>query len=142
MEFNDYHNRSALILARSVYSSLFPPFDLEYLSAMPTQLLLALCTVPDHGTALSIAEQLVDQGVAACVNITSPITSVYRWKGKIESNDELLLLIKTTQAQYQKLETLIRSLHPYELPEIIAVPVEQGLNEYLNWVEQCILTNS
>lgn len=109
---------------------------------MSTQLLLALCTVPDRQTALSIAEQLVNQGAAACINITSPITSVYRWEGKLETSEELLLLIKTTQVQYQALETLIRSLHPYELPEIIAVPVEQGLNDYLNWVEQCTLTNS
>lgn len=115
---------------------------LEYLSAMPTQLLLVLCTVPDQKTALSIAEQLVDQQVAACVNITSPVTSVYRWEGNLESNDELLLLVKTTQARYQALETLLRSLHPYELPEIIAVPVEQGLNEYLKWVEQCTIIKS
>ena len=109
---------------------------------MPTQLLLTLCTVPNRETALRIAEQLLNQGVAACINITSPITSVYRWEGKLETNDELLLLIKTTQAKYQALETQIRSLHPYELPEIIAVPVEQGLNDYLNWVEQCTITKS
>ncbi|MEN8177497.1 MAG: divalent-cation tolerance protein CutA [Pseudomonadota bacterium] len=109
---------------------------------MPTRLLLTLCTVPDKETALNIAEQLVDQNLAACVNITSPVTSIYRWEGKLESSDEYLLLIKTTGVKYPLLETLIRSLHPYELPEIIAVPVEQGLNEYLNWVEQCTITKS
>lgn len=84
----------------------------------------------------------MEQGLAGCVNITSAITSVYRWEGKLQSSNELLLLIKTTGVKYPQLETLIRSLHPYELPEIIAVPVEQGLNEYLNWVEQCTITKS
>jgi periplasmic divalent cation tolerance protein len=109
---------------------------------MSTQLLLVLCTAPDRKTALAIAERLVDQGAAACVNITSPVTSVYRWEDRLEKADEHLLLIKTTQASYRQLEELIRAGHPYELPEIIAVPVERGLNEYLNWVEQCTITKS
>lgn len=109
---------------------------------MPTQLLLTLCTVPDQQTAFTLAEQLVSKGAAACVNICSPVTSVYRWEGRLETNEELLLLIKTTQAKYLELEKLIRSLHPYELPEIIAVPVEQGLQEYLDWVERCTITKS
>ena len=109
---------------------------------MPTSLRLILCTVPDKETALAIARRLVDESLAACVNITSPVTSVYRWQGKLESSDEQLLLIKTTQASYPRLEKRLRALHPYELPEIIAVPVEQGLNEYLEWVEQCTITKS
>lgn len=109
---------------------------------MSTQLLLVLCTVPNRETALSIAERLVDRGAAACVNITSPVTSVYRWEGKRETADELLLLIKTAAPNYEELEELIRSWHPYELPEIIAVPVEQGQHEYLDWVERCTITKS
>ena len=104
---------------------------------MPTSLLLTLCTAPDRETALSLAEHLVKRGLAACVNISTPITSVYRWQGKVESADETLLLIKTTQQQYSALEAAILALHPYELPEIIAVPVAQGLPGYLDWVEQC-----
>ncbi|MDJ0805640.1 MAG: divalent-cation tolerance protein CutA [Gammaproteobacteria bacterium] len=109
---------------------------------MTTRLLITLCTVPDRKSAEKIAQQLLEQHLAACVSITVPVTSFYRWAGKLESNDELLLLIKTTRAQYPQLESLIHSLHPYELPEILAVPVEQGLNGYLNWVEQCTTTKS
>jgi periplasmic divalent cation tolerance protein len=104
---------------------------------MPTSLLLTLCTVPDRETGLRLAEHLVDQGLAACVSVSSPITSVFRWEGKRDSAEEILLLIKTTQQQYAALEAAILELHPYELPEIIAVPVEQGMRGYLDWVERC-----
>ena len=109
---------------------------------MQTAALLILCTVPDREVALRLAEHLVERGLAACVNISQPVTSVYRWQGQTESATELLLLIKTTQQQYAALETAILSLHPYELPEIIAVPVSQGLPGYLDWVEQCTKTTS
>jgi periplasmic divalent cation tolerance protein len=104
---------------------------------MSKEPLLILCTVPDKDVAKRLAENLVDRGLAACVNITQPITSVYRWQDKRETAEEMLLLIKTTQRQYAALETAILSLHPYELPEIIAVPVTQGLTGYLDWVDQC-----
>ena len=104
---------------------------------MPTPLLLILCTAPDRETALKLANSLLDQGLAACVNITSPVTSVYRWQGQLEQSDEILLLIKSVEKQYQRVEDLLRAQHPYELPEIIAVPVEQGLDDYLDWVERC-----
>ena len=91
---------------------------------------------------MSLADELVEKGVAACVNIIPGVTSVYHWQGQRESSTETLLLIKTTQTQYPALESAIRSRHPYELPEIIAVPVEQGLDGYLNWVEQCTTTTS
>jgi periplasmic divalent cation tolerance protein len=97
--------------------------------------------VPDRGTGLRLAKSLVDQGLAACVNLSAPITSVYRWEGKCETAEEVLLLIKTTQQAYQALEAALLNLHPYELPEIIAVPVEQGLAGYLDWVEQCTSTS-
>ncbi|MEN8166880.1 MAG: divalent-cation tolerance protein CutA [Pseudomonadota bacterium] len=109
---------------------------------MSTSILLTLCTVPDRDRAMNLAEKLVDSGLAACVNITAPITSVYRWEGKREMADEVLLLIKTTAGQYAALESAIRTLHPYELPEILAVPVEQGLQGYLDWVERCTTTRS
>jgi periplasmic divalent cation tolerance protein len=109
---------------------------------MPTSILLTLCTLPDRETALNLAGKLVEQGLAACVNLSAPITSVYQWEGRLESADEVLLLIKTTRQQYPALETAIRTLHPYELPEIIAVPVEQGLQGYLDWVEQCTTKKS
>lgn len=107
---------------------------------MSTSILLTLCTVPDRDTAMKLAEKLVDSELAACVNIIAPITSVYRWEGKREIADELLLMIKTTAGQYAALESAIQTLHPYELPEILAVPVEQGLQGYLDWVERCTTT--
>ena len=105
---------------------------------MPTKLQLVLCTVPDRDKAEHIAEVLVTEQLAACVNIIPAVTSVYRWKGAIEKDEELLLLIKTGQDRYQSLEQRIRTLHPYELPEIIAVPIETGQTDYIRWIESNI----
>ena len=105
-----------------------------------TSTLLFLCTCPDRGTALDLAGALVREGLAACVNITAPVTSVYLWQGELEQEEESLLLIKTSAARYPELEQALRSRHPYELPEIIAVPIQHGLNDYLQWVEQCTTT--
>ncbi|MES9966283.1 MAG: divalent-cation tolerance protein CutA [Sedimenticola sp.] len=104
---------------------------------MPTQTLLVHCTCPDQASAERIAGEVVDEGLAACVNILGSITSVYKWQGEQERSEEILLLIKTSRQGYRQLERKIVELHPYELPEIIAVPVEQGLPDYLHWVEQC-----
>ncbi len=104
--------------------------------------LLVLSTCPDKDCAEKIARSLVDQGLAACVNISPQVTSVYTWQGKTESAEEVLLLIKTSARRYAQLQQVLRSLHPYELPEIIAVPVTQGLPEYLNWVDQCTNTET
>jgi periplasmic divalent cation tolerance protein len=109
---------------------------------MPTATLLTLCTCPDRETGTRIANHLVDQGLAACVNMTPPVTSIYSWQDQRESAEEILLLIKTDQARYAELEQAILSLHPYELPEIIAVPVERGLTGYLEWVTQCTKTKT
>ncbi|WP_330178216.1 divalent-cation tolerance protein CutA [Candidatus Vondammii sp. HM_W22] len=80
---------------------------------------------------------MIDDGLAACVNITTPVTSIYLWQRKRETAEEHLLLIKTVKQRYPELERAITALHPYELPEIVAVPVAQGLQGYLHWVEQC-----
>ncbi|EGV51251.1 cation tolerance protein CutA [Candidatus Endoriftia persephone str. Guaymas] len=104
---------------------------------MSTSVLLSLCSVPDRETGLRLAQQLVEQRLAACVSLSAPVTSIYRWQGKLETAEELQMLIKTTTKQYPAMEAAIRASHPYELPEIIAVPVESGLDDYLNWVEQC-----
>lgn len=100
------------------------------------QRLMVLCTVPDQSVAESIATAVVGDGLAACVNIIAGIGSVYRWQGKIEQATEQLLIIKTTRAAYARLEERIAQLHPYELPEIIAVPIETGLAQYLSWIDQ------
>ena len=84
--------------------------------------------------AQTLAQALIERRLAACVNVLADCTSVYRWGGKVESSSEVPLLIKTTTARYPALEEAIRDLHPYEVPEIVAVPIAHGLPEYLNWV--------
>lgn len=105
---------------------------------MPNQHLIVLCTVPDREAADSLAQALVDEGLAACVNIVPNITSVYRWQKQVESDDELLLVIKTSARAYGRLEGRITDLHPYELPEIIAVPIQAGLHGYLSWIDESV----
>ncbi len=103
--------------------------------------LLVLCTCPDQDTAQNIANHLVDNKLAACVNILPGVISVYRWQGNRESTQEHLLLIKTIQKAYNELEKTLCELHPYELPEVIAVPIQNGLTAYLEWINQQIATN-
>ena len=95
---------------------------------------LVLCNVPDVETARSIATKLVESRAAACVSIGSRIQSIYRWQGAIEAADEVQLTIKIDSANYDMVETIIRANHPYQLPEILAVPVTRGLPAYLDWV--------
>lgn len=96
--------------------------------------LLVITNLPDQDSAARVAKSLIDSRLAACVNILAPCTSVYRWQGQIETAAEIPLLIKTLAVHYSKVEAAIRKLHPYELPEIIAVPLSAGLPEYLDWV--------
>jgi periplasmic divalent cation tolerance protein len=97
--------------------------------------LLVLTNLPDRAAAERLAGALVDKRVAACVNILAPCRSVFRWQGKLQQDEEHPLLIKTTGERYPALEEAIRAAHPYELPEIIAVPIEHGLPAYLAWVQ-------
>lgn len=96
--------------------------------------LLVLCNCPDEEVANRIALAVLESGLAACVNILPRIQSLYRWQGNIESATEIPLFIKSTAANYPALEAAIQKLHPYDIPEIIALPVERGLPAYLNWV--------
>ena len=105
---------------------------------MQTERLIGLCSVPNQDTATRIAEALVEQHLAACVNIVPAVQSVYRWQDKIEHDEELLLLFKTGKQVWQQLETVIMALHPYELPEIIAVPIHSGQADYLQWIDNCL----
>ncbi|WP_020564640.1 divalent-cation tolerance protein CutA [Methylosarcina fibrata] len=102
---------------------------------------IILCTCPDQETAENIARLLIERNLAACVNILPGLTSYYRWQGQIESAQELLLLIKSSGARYSAVEAAILENHPYELPEIVAVPVEQGLPDYLHWIDSCLSAN-
>jgi len=99
--------------------------------------LLVITTVPNQKAAEDLAAGLVRDGVAACVNISAPVTSMYQWKGQLERDTEVMLTIKTTGSRYPQLERAILDGHPYELPEVIAVPITQGLPEYLAWIEAC-----
>jgi periplasmic divalent cation tolerance protein len=96
--------------------------------------LLVLTNLPDRAAAEKLAEALIQKRVAACVNIMAPCRSVYRWKGAVQHDEEYPVLIKTTRESYAALEAAIREAHPYELPEIVAVPIERGLPAYLDWV--------
>jgi periplasmic divalent cation tolerance protein len=100
------------------------------------EIIVVFTNLPDRATAERIADALVTEGVAACINILAGCTSVYRWEGKLNHTDEVPLLIKTTRGSYPRLEAVLRKLHPYELPEIVALPVSAGLPQYLNWVRQ------
>jgi periplasmic divalent cation tolerance protein len=97
-------------------------------------LLLVLTNCPDTAVADSLAGKLVEARLAACVNILAPARSVYRWQGAVERAEEIPLLIKTTADRYAALESAIREHHPYELPEIVAIPIDRGLPAYLQWV--------
>lgn len=97
--------------------------------------LLVITNLPDRASAETLADQIIEQRLAACVNLLAPCDSIYRWKGEVQRETEHPLLIKTALDRYAELETLIRAKHPYELPEIIAVPIAQGLPAYLQWLE-------
>jgi periplasmic divalent cation tolerance protein len=96
--------------------------------------LLVLTNLPDRAAAERLAEALVGARLAACVNILAPCQSVYRWKDALQHDEEHPVLIKTTAERFFELQQLIVANHPYELPEIIAVPIERGLPAYLDWL--------
>jgi periplasmic divalent cation tolerance protein len=95
---------------------------------------LILTTVADDGRADEIARALVDERIAACVNVHPPMTSIYRWRGAIQADAERQLVIKTTRSRAGAVEARIRELHPYELPELLIIPVEGGGEAYLQWL--------
>jgi periplasmic divalent cation tolerance protein len=101
------------------------------------ELIVVLCTVPDEATAERLAHGLVEGGLAACVNAIGGVKSFYRWEGKILVDSELQLIIKTRRGRFDDLAAWVRANHPYEVPEIVAIPAERVSNEYLAWaVEQ------
>jgi periplasmic divalent cation tolerance protein len=97
-------------------------------------LLVVLCTFPDQETAQRVAHTLVESGLAACVNLLPGAQSLYRWEGKVESAEEVLAVMKTTEEAYPLLESRLTELHPYDVPEIIALPVEKAQENYAKWV--------
>jgi periplasmic divalent cation tolerance protein len=110
--------------------------DLRY-EVNLSRYVVCLVTIDDPVKAGDIARHLVEERLAACVNIIPEIRSIYLWKGQVCDDKERLLIIKTRQDLFDKLMTAIRALHPYEVPEIIALNVEKGLPEYLRWIDDC-----
>lgn len=101
---------------------------------MPDKAILVLTNVPDRALAMALARALLDRRLAACVNIGQPVESIYHWRARIETGKEIPVVIKTRSALYSNVEAAIRKLHPYDTPEIIAIPVSDGNSRYLAWL--------
>jgi len=101
---------------------------------MAERVLLALSTFPDRETAQRVSNQVVTEKLAACANILPAVESIYRWKDKVETGNETLVIFKLGEDRHSAFQEKVRSLHPYEVPEIIFFPVSNGLPEYLHWV--------
>ena len=107
---------------------------MRYRGRMSEECLVVLCTCPERQDAERIAHTVVDRRIAACVNVLPGVSSIYRWQGSVDMAEEVLMVIKTTRAQYASLQEAVVSSHPYEVPEIIALPVTVGLPAYLAWL--------
>lgn len=104
------------------------------MKAEEPDMVIVMTNLPDRASASRLAALLVEQQYAACVNILAECTSVYRWQGKVETTTEVPLLVKTSAVAYSRVEDIIRANHPYELPEIVGIPVGHALPAYLEWV--------
>ena len=99
-----------------------------------TDALLVIKTLPNADAAAELATKVVGEKLAACANILPALRSIYRWEGKVQDENEVLVLLKTQGRQYESLKARILELHPYEVPEVIAIPVERGHHAYLDWI--------
>lgn len=99
---------------------------------------IVLVTVPEKKLGENIAAELIKLRLAACVNLVPGITSIYEWEGKLENNQETLMIIKTRVEAFDALRQVVQALHPYQVPEIISVPIEMGLDAYLNWIDAMV----
>jgi periplasmic divalent cation tolerance protein len=96
--------------------------------------LLVITTLPNADAAAELAKNVVGERLAACANLIPALRSIYKWQGKVQDENEVLVLFKTRQQHYENLKSRILELHPYELPEVLAIPVEQGYAAYLDWL--------
>lgn len=101
---------------------------------MPDPAIIVVTQVPDRAVAADLARVLLEQRLAACVNIGAPIESIYHWRGRIETGEEIPVVIKTRSVLYSEVEAAVRKIHPYDTPEIIAIPVVDGDARYLAWI--------
>lgn len=106
---------------------------------MPNNFVLVLCSFSEIDEAKSCAQELVKQNLAGCVNVIKEVTSFYQWEGELKEDGECLLVIKTTQSNYENVETFLKAHHSYDVPEIIAVPITKGSEAYLNWLDSAII---
>jgi periplasmic divalent cation tolerance protein len=103
-----------------------------------TDTIVALSTVANAGDAQRIGRALVERRLAACVNVVPGVTSIYAWKGSVTTDSELLLVIKTRREKLDEVRSALLELHPYEVPELIALPIEGGHEAYLEWIEDSV----
>lgn len=103
---------------------------------MPTDAIAILCTAPDTESAERIADALVEERLAACVNLVPGLTSYFRWEGKVQREAEVLLIIKTRRERFDAVAARVKALHPYTVPELIAVAVDAGTSDYLAWLKE------
>jgi len=101
-----------------------------------TDAMLVFTTLPNADAAVELSRSVVNEKLAACANILPAIRSIYRFKDKVQDDNEVLVLLKTRQEQFERLRARILELHPYEVPEVIAIPVEQGYQGYLDWIAE------
>ena len=100
--------------------------------------IVVFCTTPSNEISIQIAEECIKKKIAACCNIVPGITSVYQWQGKVEKSDEELIILKSTEDNFDSIEKIINGIHPYEVPEIISVKINNGNEPYLNWINQSL----
>jgi periplasmic divalent cation tolerance protein len=105
---------------------------------MGSEIVVGLMTAPDRATAERIVEQLVQERLIACGNLTADVASVYRWEGAVERAGEILVIMKTTVAQAAEVIRRVRDLHPYDVPEVLFLPVTNGLDAYMQWVRESV----
>jgi len=103
---------------------------------MQPESIVVLVTCGSEEEGLKIAHSLVEERLAACVNLVSPVRSIYRWEGKIWDEKEWILIIKTQKGRFEELEEKVKSLHSYSVPEIISLPIVEGSSSYLEWLEE------
>ena len=105
---------------------------------MPEEALVVFATFPDAEKARQVVRTLVEERLAACGNIVPAVESIYRWEGKVETANEVLVVLKTDLGHYRTLEARLKALHPYEVPECLALRVEEGLPDYLRWITESV----
>jgi periplasmic divalent cation tolerance protein len=136
-DYTDARARPGVVFSRTGWQNAgrVVRADLGLVKAMAGERLLVISTCPDVDTAERLGRMLVESRLAACVNILPSVRSVFEWRGSLEIGDEVMLLVKTTGERFERLRERLVAEHPYELPEVIGVPIVTGSGAYLEWVD-------